>query len=310
MASEPILAALDLPAAHRSHSLTPSRALADYWALTKPEINFLIAITTAAGFRMGAPASLSHFPWASLFHTLVGTALVSSGAAALNQLVELRFDTQMRRTARRPLAAGRIEPLSALWFGILLSLVGVVYLAVATNLLASSLATVTLLGYLFLYTPLKRKTSLCTLVGAVPGAAPPLIGWAAARGHLAGEAWLLWGFVFLWQFPHFMSIAWMYREDYARAGYSILPAGELRNSMVAWQSSLPTLVLLPLTLLPAIRDEAGIVYFAGALILGSVFLYYSLYFAVARSMVSARRLLFASILYLPALLALFSLDRR
>jgi protoheme IX farnesyltransferase len=170
MATEPILTTLDVAEVQRRHGLARSSVLSGYWSLTKPEVNFLIAVTAAAGFWMGAPASLAHFPWTSL---LVGTVLVASGAATLNQLIELRFDAQMRRTARRPLASGRIQPAHALWFGISLSVFGAIYLALATNALASLLSILTLLGYLFLYTPLKLKTPLCTLIGALPGATPP-----------------------------------------------------------------------------------------------------------------------------------------
>src|SRR5260221_2907227 len=216
---------------------------------------------------MGSAASLAHFPWTSLLHGLVGTVLVASGAATLNQLIELRFDAQMRRTARRPLASGRIQPAHALRFGISISVLGAIYLALATNALACLLSILTLLGYLFFYTPLKRKTTLCTLIGALPGATPPLIGWAAACGRLDGNAWLLFAIVFLWQFPHFMAIAWIYREDYARAGYIVLPAGESQDRFVAWQTLLPSLALLAVALVPAIRVECGIVYLAGALVL-------------------------------------------
>jgi protoheme IX farnesyltransferase len=311
MATEPILAALDVAAVPRHHSLIARPGvLSDYWALTKPEINFLIAVTTASGFWMGTPVSHSHFHWALLLHALVGTMLVSSGAATLNQLIERRFDARMQRTARRPLASGRIEPAHALWFGISLSVIGAIYLAVTTNALASLLSILTLLGYLFLYTPLKRKTPLCTLIGALPGATPPLIGWAAACGRLDGNAWLLFAIVFLWQFPHVMAIAWMYREDYARAGYIVLPAGKSKDHFVAWQTSLPSLALLAVALGPAIRGESGIAYLAGALILGGVFLCYSARFAFQMSAVSARRLLFASILYLPLLLAFLALDKK
>jgi protoheme IX farnesyltransferase len=309
MATEPILAALDIAAVRRRHGFVRSSVLSDYWSLTKPEVNFLIAVTAAAGFWMGAPASFAHFPWTSLLHTLIGTVLVASGAATLNQLIELRFDGQMRRTARRPLVSRRIAPSHALWFGISLCVIGTLYLAVTTNALASLLSILTLLGYLFLYTPLKRKTPLCTLIGALPGAAPPLIGWAAACGRLDGNAWLLFAIVFLWQFPHFMAIAWMYREDYARAGYVVLPAGKSRDRFVAWQTLLPALALLAVALVPAIRGESGIVYFAGAIVLGGVFLCYSARFAFQMSTVSARRLLFASILYLPLLLAFLALDK-
>jgi heme o synthase len=310
MAAEPILAALDVAEVPRRQSLARFSVLFDYWSLTKPEVNFLIAFTVAAGFWMAAPASSAHFPWRSLANTLIGSVLVASGAAALNQVIELRFDAQMRRTARRPLVSRRIEPFHALCFGIALSVIGAVYLAVTTNALASVLSILTLLGYLFFYTPLKRITPLCTFIGALPGAAPPLIGWAAARGRLDGEAWLLFAIVFLWQFPHFMSIAWMYREDYARAGYFVLPAGGARESVVAWQSSLPALALLGVALVPATRGESGIVYLVGALVLGSVFLYYSARFAFQKSIVSARQLLFASILYIPVLFALLAWDKK
>jgi protoheme IX farnesyltransferase len=309
MATEPILAALDVSAV-QGRRITSFRVLFDFWELTKPEINFLIAITTAAGFWIGSPASPPHFPWMPFIHTLLGTVFVASGAATLNQLIELQYDAQMRRTARRPLASGRIARSHALWFGVLLSVFGVVYLAISTNAFASLLSTLTLLSYLFLYTPLKRITPLCTLVGAVPGAAPPLIGWTAACGHLDAAAWVLFAIVFLWQFPHFMSIAWMYREDYGRAGYLVLPASELKDHFVAWQCLLPALGLFIVGIVPALRGQSGIVYFAGALVLGVVFLYYSARFAIQRSIVCARQLLFASILYLPVLFALLALDKK
>ena len=222
MASEPVII-IGTPAAPiRAAESIAGRAYArvvDYWALTKPEINFLIAVATFTGFYPGLPTGYDNFPYSLLVHTLVGTLLVASGTAALNQYMERRFDAQMRRTARRPLAAGRIEPSNALWFGIVLSAAGAIYLAVAVNVLAGALAALTPTGYLFVYTPLKRKTPLCTVVGALPGAMPPLIGWAAASGRLNFEAWTLSIVLYLWQFPHFMAIAWMYREDYDRAGY-------------------------------------------------------------------------------------------
>jgi protoheme IX farnesyltransferase len=310
MATEPILTALDIAAVRRRQGFVRSSVLSNYWSLTKPEVNFLIAFTAAVGFSMGAPASFAHFPWTTLLHALVGTVLVASGAATLNQLIELRFDAQMRRTARRPLVSRRIEPAHALWFGISLSVIGAIYLAVTTNALASLLSILTLLGYLFLYTPLKLKTPLCMLIGALPGAMPPLIGWAAACGRLDGNAWLLFAIVFLWQFPHFMAIAWIYRQDYARAGYVVLPAGKSGDRFVAWQTLLPSLALLAVALVPAIRGQSGIVYFAGALVLGGVFLCYGARFAFEMSTVSARRLLFASILYLPLLLAFLALDKK
>jgi heme o synthase len=309
MATEPILAVLDASAVG-DRRITNSNVLFDYWELTKPEINFLIAITAAAGFWLGSPSALPHFLWAQFLHTLLGTILVASGAGTLNQLIELRYDAQMRRTARRPLASGRIAPSHALWFGVLLAIFGVVYLAISTNALASLLAALTLLSYLFLYTPLKRITPLCTLVGAIPGAAPPLIGWAAACGHLDPKAWVLFAMVFLWQFPHFMSIAWMYREDYARAGYLVLPTGENKNRFVIWQTVVAPAALLLGGFIPAITRLSGLIYFAGTLAIGGVFLYYSARFAAHRTNAAARQLLLVSILYLPAVFALLVLDKR
>jgi protoheme IX farnesyltransferase len=285
----------------------PSPAIAQYVALTKPDVNLLIAITTLAGFCLGRPASHA-FPVGVLIHTLVGTMLVASGAGALNQYVERGFDALMRRTKRRPIAAGRVEPQQALVFGVVLAATGVVYLAAAVNLLASLLATLTLLSYLALYTPLKRQTSLCTLVGAFPGAVPPLIGWAAASGGLSAGAWALYGIVFLWQFPHFMSIAWMYREDYERAGYLVLPLGRRRTAFMAWQSVVPALVLLPASLTPLFCCHAGAAYATGALLFGVCFFYYAVALPVQRTNTAARRLLMASILYLTSLFSLLLLD--
>jgi protoheme IX farnesyltransferase len=307
--TEPIVVVLDVSTA-QDPRIASSSALFNYWELTKPEINFLIAITTAAGFWMGSSAALPHFPWMPFLHTLLGTMLVASGAATLNQLIEVRYDAQMRRTARRPLASGRIAPSHALWFGVLLSLLGVVYLAISTNALASMLAAVTLLSYLFLYTPLKRMTPLCTLVGAIPGAAPPLIGWAAARGRLDPASWTLFAIVFLWQFPHFMSIAWMYREDYARAGYLVLPSDKKRNCFVISQAVVAPFVLLLVSLILAITRLSGLVCFGETLAIGAIFLYYSARFAVRRTNVAARQLLLVSILYLPAVFALLVLDKK
>jgi protoheme IX farnesyltransferase len=248
--------------------------LADYWTLTKPEVNFLIVITTFAGFYLASPA-LPH-PWSLLlFNTLFGTLLVASGTGTLNQYMERHFDAQMRRTAKRPLPAGRMIPTHALWFGVLLAVAGGLYLALLVNFLASWLAMLTLGTYLLFYTPLKRKTPLCTLVGAFPGAVPPLIGWAGARGSLSLEAWVLYAIVFLWQFPHFMAIAWMYREDYARGGYLTLPRGEKQGRFMAWQILVFSVALIPVSLIPALLRQAGLLYFVGALVLSSGFFYYS-----------------------------------
>lgn len=311
-----LVKSLHVETLHRNVSLASRRryanagsALADYWALTKPDVNLLILITTAAGFCLAHPSHLAGFPVLLLVHTLAGTLLVAGGTATLNQYVERRFDSQMRRTKRRPLAAGRIEPARALWFGIALSVSGVIYLAAAVNLLASLLAVFTLLSYLLLYTPLKRKTPLCTLIGTFPGAAPPLIGWAAASGTLSLDAWVLYGLVFLWQFPHFMAIAWMYREDYERAGYMVLPRGENKNSWMAWQIILPSLGLIFLSFAPTLLGKAGLFYSAAALFLSICFLYYGGQLAIRKTNAAARRLLLASIVYLPIVFVLMVLGR-
>jgi heme o synthase len=305
MATEPTLAVLGMPVTQPR--VSPSTFLADYWALTKPEVNFLIIVTTFAGFYLARGAGWQNFPFWLSVNTLLGTLLVASGTGTLNQYLERSFDAQMRRTARRPLADGRLEPATVLWFGVGLSLAGSIYLAVAANVLASLLAVATLLSYLFVYTPLKRKTPLCTLAGAFPGAMPPLIGWAAASGTLNFQAWTLYAILFLWQFPHFMSIAWMYREDYARAGYLVLPTSpSMRARLVHLQTVLPLLALVPLSLLPGVMGEAKF-YFIGALLLSTAFFYFGAQFVLQRSNPAARRLLTASILYLPALFAVMVL---
>jgi heme o synthase len=284
-------------------------AISDYWALTKPEVNFLIVVATFTGFCLALSGQFVHFPWLLLVHTLLGTLLVAGGTGTLNQYIERRFDAQMRRTSRRPLAAGRLKPSSVLGFGMLLSAAGSIYLAIAVNALASMLAILTLFSYLFLYTPLKRKTPLCTLVGAFPGAVPPLIGWAAASGRLGLEAWILYATLFLWQFPHFMAIAWMYREDYDRAGYFVLPHGEARDIIVSLQTMLPLLALFPVSLLPASVTRPSILYSVAALLLSLVFFYYGAQFVLHRSNSSARRLLVASIIYLPSSFVVMSFLR-
>jgi protoheme IX farnesyltransferase len=298
MSGEPFLVACELPAVQPGRYM-PSNALSIYWTLTKPEINFLIGLATAAAFFVGCAEPLARFPWGLLVHTLLGTVLVASGAGTLNQLIEREFDAQMRRTSRRPIAAGRIEPLHALVFGILLSVVGCTYLALAVRPAASFLAVLTLVCYLFLYTPLKRRTRMCTLVGAFPGAMPVLIGYVAAAGKLDSPAWLLYAILFLWQFPHFMAIAWMYREDYARAGFEVLPQGPKKAQFASWQSVLPTFALVPVTCVPIALRHTHPLLVLGTLFLSLVFLYFAARFALNRSNGSARRLLLVSVLYLP-----------
>src|SRR6266850_6217360 len=230
----------------------------DFWTLTKPEVNFLIVMATFTGFYLGSPGNLAPFPFAGLFHSLCGTLLVASGTGALNQYLEYRFDAQMRRTSKRPIAAGRLQPATALWFGVSLSVIGAAYLLVAVNALASLLAALTLTSYLVFYTPLKRKTPLCTFVGAVPGGMPTLIGWAAASNSISSEkAWILYAVLFLWQFPHFMAIAWMYRDDYAGAGYQVLPPGRDNARFMGWQSVLPALALVSVTFAPMALRHAN-----------------------------------------------------
>ena len=304
---EPAVVALRSPSVRPHCDLRAQ--VTDYLALTKPEVNLLIVITTFAGFWLALPGSTDSLPLLRLASTLIGTLLVAAGTGTLNQYIERRFDAQMRRTARRPLAAGRMQPSAALRFGILLSSTGVICLAVTVNVLASLLAALTLVSYLFVYTPLKRKTPLCTLAGAIPGAMPPLIGWAGASGRLSLEAWVLYGIVFLWQFPHFMAIAWMYREDYARAGYLVLPFGDERQRFMAWQTLAPALALVPLTLMPPLLRSTGVIYLLGALFVSAAFLVYAIRLAFHPSNVAARQLLFASIIYLPLLFAVLTLSQ-
>ncbi|MGO8985449.1 MAG: heme o synthase [Terriglobales bacterium] len=294
MSQRSALAELSSAAVQQRH-FGGSRLLSDYWTLTKPEVNFLILITTFVGFYL-APASDGRFSFARLFNTLLGTLLVASGTGTLNQFLERKFDAQMRRTARRPAAAGRLRPLAVLAFGIALAAAGAIYLAIAVNLLASGLATLTLLTYLFVYTPLKRKTPMCVLVGAFPGAVPPLIGWAAASGRLNIEAGILYAMLFLWQFPHFMAIAWMYREDYDRAGYLVLPKGNVRVPVVMLETLLPLLALVAISIMQSPARDAMIFYCA-AVLLGTGFLYFGWEFVFERSRIAARRLLTASIVY-------------
>jgi protoheme IX farnesyltransferase len=301
MSQPPTLAEVPSAAVQERH-FGGSTLLSDYWTLTKPEVNFLILITTFVGFYV-ASARDGRFSFAGLFNTLLGTLLVASGTGSLNQYLERKFDAQMRRTARRPAAAGRLTPISVLVFGVVLAVTGSIYLAIAVNLLASVLATLTLLTYLFVYTPLKRKTPMCVLVGAFPGAMPPLIGWAAASGRLNIEAGMLYAMLFLWQFPHFMAIAWMYREDYDRAGYLVLPKGNARVPFVMVETLLPLLALVAISIMQSPTRHAGTFHCAAAL-LGTGFAYFGWEFALERSRVAARRLLMASILYLPLLYGL------
>jgi heme o synthase len=278
----------------------PLRAgLSDFLALTKPEVNLLIVVATLAGFYLGYPGDLHDFPVERMLNALFGTLLVASGTGTLNQYLEYRFDAQMRRTSRRPIAAGRLRPRSAAWFGISLSILGSVYLLVTVNALASALAVFTAVTYLLIYTPLKRKTPLCTLVGAIPGAMPPLIGWAAASGTVAsGRAWMLYAVLFLWQFPHFMAIARMYREDYARAGYLIFPTKNA-SGFLAWLTGVPALALFIAGIGAVAANRGGILQYCATIVLGLGLLYFASRQILLRSSIAARQLLKATIVYLP-----------
>ena len=286
----------------------PARSrLADYAELAKPEVSSLVLASTLVGFYLGARGALD---WVLLVHALVGTGLVAGGTGAFNQLLEREDDARMRRTAGRPLPARRLEPAAALRYAALLSAGGILYLALLVNGLASLLAFATWASYLFLYTPLKKRTTWCTAVGAFPGAMPPLIGWAAARGTLDPQAWVLYAILFLWQFPHFLSIAWMYREDYARGGIVMLPVVDPSGTATGRQIVAYAMALLPVGVLPTFLGMAGPVYFLGALLLSLGYLWFSIRAARSHSNLHAKHLLHASVAYLPLLFALLMLDKR
>jgi protoheme IX farnesyltransferase len=274
-------------------------AIPDLLALTKPEVNFLIVIATFTGFYLGYPGDLHNFPVERMLNALWGTLLVASGTGTLNQYLEYRFDAQMRRTSRRPIAAGRLRPQVAAWFGLSLSIIGSAYLLATVNALASALAVFTATTYLLVYTPLKRKTALCTLVGAVPGAMPPLIGWAAASGSVTSvTAWTLFAILFLWQFPHFMAIAWMYRDDYARAGYLIFPNKDA-GRFLAWLTGAPALALIIAGIGAVAANRGGNLQYYATIVLGLCLFYCASRLIVLRSRIAARQLLKATIVYLP-----------
>jgi protoheme IX farnesyltransferase len=278
----------------------------DFVALTKPRLNLLVLVTTLAGLYLASPAGVE---LKLLVNTLVGTALVAGGAAALNQVWERRTDALMRRTRTRPLPGGRLGTTEGTWFGVLLSIVGLAQLAVAVNGTAAAVAGATLVSYVLVYTPLKLQTSLATLVGAIPGALPPVIGWSAATGRIPLEALVLFGIVFFWQMPHFLAIAWMYRDDYARAGLQMLPVLEPDGRSTGRQAVVYAAALLPVALAPTLVGMSGTIYFAGALLMTLLFLGMSLRFAMTRAVRDARRLFFASIIYLPLLWILMVLAR-
>src|SRR6202158_4506025 len=263
--------------------LSARERAAAYVELTKPRITFLIVLTSAAGFCLAS----GKVDYLALVSAMTGIALLSAGIATLNQYMERDLDRLMRRTADRPLPSGRLAPWEALWFGVGLTVLAEVYLGVLVNPLTALLGLFVIAGYLFGYTPLKTRTSLSTMVGAFPGAVPPLIGWTAARGNLSVEAWVLFAILFLWQFPHFLAIAWMYREDYGRAGILMLPVVEPEGRVTGQQIVVYTVLLLPVSLLPTLLGISGKVYLYGAIVLGLLFLYSSIRAAISKSRQSA-----------------------
>src|SRR5262245_20238841 len=281
-----------------------SRAM-DFVTLTKPEITLLVMLATGLGSMMASTA----LDPVLFLHVLCGTALLASGSATLNQYLERAHDAKMRRTARRPLPAGRVTPLEALYFGLGLSLSGMLYLALTLNTLTSLIGLVALLSYLLLYTPLKRRTPLCTLIGAFPGAAPVLMGWSAVRGGLAPEAWLLFAILFLWQFPHVLTIAWLYREDYAQAGMRMLSIGAEEGGRVFRRMWMASLALSVAALLPGMIGMTGRLSLYGALVFDLGLLWFVARVSSRRSKQAARRLLHATVLYLPLLYAVLVLDK-
>jgi heme o synthase len=286
-----------------------------YIELTKPRITWLILMSTAIGYFFGLPgdsswqAFLRAVPLLPLLHTLVGTGLMASGTAALNQWFEREADRRMRRTAARPLPTGRVSASRALAFGVALSVAGFLELWFGASRLAASFGAFTLVTYLFCYTPLKQRTWWSTTVGAIPGALPPVIGYAAAAGRLDGHAAALAAILFLWQFPHFYAIAWMYKDDYARAGIRMLPVIEPDGRWTARQIVLYGMALIPVSLTPVFLGMSGVIYAVGALALGLWFLYSGVRVALERTIIRARRVLVTSVLYLPLIYGLMLLDR-
>jgi len=279
--------------------------IGEYFQLTKPRIELLIVISTAVGYCFGIGP---FFRIGNLLNALLGTALMAAGSATLNQWYEREIDKKMSRTHARPIPAGSISPKNALIFGVLLAVLGFADLLAFTNYLAALLSFATAFGYLFVYTPLKQHSPICTTIGAIPGAMPPLIGFAAASGHLTADAWILFGILFFWQFPHFHAIARMYREDYARGGVKMLAVVDPEGRLVRRQIIITTLLLIPITLAPTLAHMTGRLYFAGAFVLGLGLLYFGVQVCKEYTFERARQLLLASVIYMPLLFALLVFD--
>ncbi len=280
--------------------------LAVYADLFKARLTSLVLLTTLVGFYLGFRGPVD---FALMFHLLLGTALLASGAAALNQLLEREYDARMRRTQDRPLPSGRLQPQTVLTVGCASALVGLIYLAQAVNLTTCLVGALSLVCYLFIYTPLKRVTWLNTLAGAVPGALPPLMGWTAARGEISSEGLALFAIQAFWQLPHFMAIAWIYREEYARAGFKMLPVVDPQGRRTGFQAVSHTLALLAVSLCPFLFNLTGPIYLAGALILGLAFVWFAFRFSRDRTVAHARQLFYVSLVYLPLLLVVMVLDK-
>ena len=281
--------------------LAPARTrfVSDFAELVKARLTLLVLLTTAVGFYLGANSPINY---AALFHVVFGTAAAAAGAAALNQWWEYRLDALMHRTKTRPVPAGRMRPLEAFILGLALSILGVIYLAIACNILSALLASITIAIYIFAYTPLKRTSTANTAVGAIPGALPPVIGWAAARGRLDLEAWSLFTIMVLWQLPHFFAIAWMYRDDYSRAGFRMISSDDQTGERSASQSVFFCILLLIVAGLPAFLGMVTMLYLPAELFLGGLFVAVAMRFLRMRTAISARALFIMSIIYLPLLL--------
>jgi protoheme IX farnesyltransferase len=300
------LQTLVVPAPLAKTPVTEKSRAAVLGELFKMRLTALVLLTTLVGFYLGSRTPVS---WALMFNTLFGTALLASGAAALNQWLEREHDAKMRRTQDRPLPSGRLTADAVLLIGGACGVLGLLYLALTVNLITAVLGALTIGSYLFVYTPLKRITTLNTVIGAIPGALPPLMGWTAARGEITSEGWSLFAVLCFWQLPHFLAIAWMYRDQYAQAGFVMLPVVDPTGERTGRQALSHTLGLLPVSLCPFLFKMVGPVYLVGALVLGIAFLWCAFQFSRQLTLPRARLLFFASIIYLPSLLTLMVLDK-
>ena len=282
------------------------QVLSDFWELTKPGVTFMVVISTFGGFYL---ACKSNIHLTLLVNTIIGSWFVAAGTNALNQLIERNLDAKMKRTQNRPLPSGRLPTRQVQWYAISISLIGILFLWLTVNWLTSLLATITLMSYIFIYTPLKRKTYWSTLIGAVPGALPAMGGWTAVTGNITLETWILFSILFFWQIPHFLAIAWIYREDYARGGFPVLPVVDKRGTKTSYHILITCVALLSVSLLPTLMGLTGVTYLSGASILGITFLIFGIKLTLHKTNRSAKRLLHASIIYLPLLMFLMLADK-